>query len=178
MSSKEKMRCRNVKKVIRYHTPNPAVDAEAYAHHLLMLFYPFRKESELCEIDGTYTSKLNLPEVLHIVNRNKEIFEPWGDQVELSLRQFTFRPRTDNFAEQENDDVEDEIMHNDDENELEDPVVDFEVEAQPNQRTQGIAPGIVIMSDDEINELIRSLNHKQREGILTNVILNLKLRSA
>lgn len=93
MASKDKMRCRNVKNIIRYHTPNPAVDVEAYANHLLMLFYPFRKESEvLSEVDGIYTSKLNLPEVLNVVNRNKGIFEPWEDQVELSLRQFTFRP--------------------------------------------------------------------------------------
>ena len=41
MSSKEKMRCRSVKLVVRYHTPNPATNAEAYAHHLLMMFYPF-----------------------------------------------------------------------------------------------------------------------------------------
>ena len=59
-NSKEKMRCRKVKKILRYHTPNPATDPEAYAHHLLILFFPFRKESELlCPANKTYISKLN-----------------------------------------------------------------------------------------------------------------------
>ena len=39
MSSK-----RSLKLVVTYHTPNPATNTEAYAHHLFMMFYPFRKE--------------------------------------------------------------------------------------------------------------------------------------
>jgi len=121
MSSKEKLRCRNVKKVLRYHTPNTLVRAEAYAHHLLMLFYPFRKESDLL-------SKLNEPDVLNIVNENKLVFEPWGDLVELSLRQFTFQPRTDLFPQQENDEVDNEQRTQGLENEEDESAVNFEVD--------------------------------------------------
>ena len=35
MFSKEKMWRRNVKKVIRYHTPNKVTDIEAYSHRML-----------------------------------------------------------------------------------------------------------------------------------------------
>ena len=90
MSSKEKMRCRNARKVLRYHIPNAVAKTEEYSHHLLMLFFPFRKESELVsEVDNTYFTKLNEPNVLAIVNENKDKFEPWGDLVETSLRNFT-----------------------------------------------------------------------------------------
>jgi len=110
MLSKEKMKRRNVRKVLRYHTPNAATNAEAYSHHLLMLFFPFRKETELLsEVDKSYFSKLNQPDILAVVNINKEKFEPWGDLVETSLRNFTFQSRTDNYAQQENDDVLDEL---------------------------------------------------------------------
>ena len=158
MSSKEKMRCRNVKKILRYHIPNPVVNAEAYAHHLLMLFYPFRKESDLlCEENLTYVSKLN-DEVTNIVNRNKMIFEPWGELVETSLRNFVFQPRNNQFADQENEDVENEVLENSrNENELEDTVVDFEIESH-SVRTQTATPAMHIMVDDDINSLIRSLN--------------------
>ena len=67
MSSQEKLKRRNKKRVVRYHTPNPVNKAEEYAHHLLMLFYPFRKESDLLsEIGNSYVVKLNDPEVLSI----------------------------------------------------------------------------------------------------------------
>ena len=41
MTSKEKTRCRSVK-LLEYHAPKPATNAETNAHHLLM-FYPFQK---------------------------------------------------------------------------------------------------------------------------------------
>ena len=47
MNSNEKMRCRKVRRVLRYHTPSKHQYPEKYAHHLLLLFYPFRSENEL-----------------------------------------------------------------------------------------------------------------------------------
>ena len=41
MSSKEKMKCRKLPSVLRYFTTNKNRDCESYAHHLLLLFYPF-----------------------------------------------------------------------------------------------------------------------------------------
>jgi len=101
---------RNKKRVVRYHTPNPVNRPEEYAHHLMMLFYPFRKESDLLsEIGSSYVVKLNSPDVLHIVNENKIKFEPWGDIVNSVLMNANFEPRTDPFAQQENDNVEEDI---------------------------------------------------------------------
>ena len=55
MSSKEKLHCRKVPFVLRYHVPNNHKYPEQYAHHLLFLFYPIRDESVLLpECDGTY----------------------------------------------------------------------------------------------------------------------------
>ena len=72
MSSKEKLKRRNKKRIVRYHSPNPVNRAEEYAHHLLMLFLPFRKESDLLsEVEKSYATKLNNPDILAIVNTNK-----------------------------------------------------------------------------------------------------------
>ena len=71
MSSKDKMRCRSVKKILRYHTPNANLNPEKHAHHLLMLFYPFRREQELLSVEEKgFLTKLNQPNVLTIVKRS------------------------------------------------------------------------------------------------------------
>ena len=59
MSSEEKLKCRKVKAVLRYHQPSPHKNVEQYAHHLLFAFYPFRQEEELkYTVTGTYFAKL------------------------------------------------------------------------------------------------------------------------
>ena len=47
MSSKEKLKCRNVKVVLQYNQPIPNRDLEKFAHHMLLSFYPFRIEEYL-----------------------------------------------------------------------------------------------------------------------------------
>ena len=44
MNSNERMRCWKVRRVLRYHTPKKYRFPEKYAHHLLVLFFPFRSE--------------------------------------------------------------------------------------------------------------------------------------
>ena len=39
MSSKEKLKCRKVKVVLRYHVPNRHKYPEKYAHHLLFMYH-------------------------------------------------------------------------------------------------------------------------------------------
>ena len=63
MNGKEVMKCRKVKAVIRYHTPNKTKEPEQYFHHLLMLYYPWRQETELLGNEQTYMSKFYEPEV-------------------------------------------------------------------------------------------------------------------
>ena len=47
MSSKEKLKYRKVKAVLRYHHPSPQKHIEQYSHHLLFAFYPFRHQEHL-----------------------------------------------------------------------------------------------------------------------------------
>ena len=69
---KEKLKCRKVRSVLRYHVPNRHKKTEQYAHHLLFMFFQFRNESELCcTPSGTYMEKLNEAKILTIVNENK-----------------------------------------------------------------------------------------------------------
>jgi len=112
MKSKDKMRCRSAKKILRYHTPNATLKPEEHAHHLLMLFYPFRHEQELfSNEENSFLVKLNQPDVLAVVNGNREKFEPFGNLVEESLVHFTSHSRTtDSFAEQENEDLQENLV--------------------------------------------------------------------
>ena len=163
MRSKDKMRCRSVKKILRYHTPNANLNPEEHAHHLLMLFYPFRNEQELCE-ENSFLTKLNQQNVLTIVNENREKFEPFGNLVEESLIHFTSHSKSiDSFAEQENDDLHENVVNNDFNSGDEDEIVDFQVDSKASSVTNNLS-----ISNEEINLLISQLNQKQRE--IFNVI--------
>ena len=76
------MRCRKVRKILRYHVPNKILYPEKFAYHVLLFFYPFRDEKELLSgLPPLYQNKLQEPEVQDIVNINKIKFEPYGDLV-------------------------------------------------------------------------------------------------
>ena len=47
---------------------------------------------------------------MHVLNENKARFEPWGDMVDNVLLNDNFSPRTDQFAEQENDNIQEEDL--------------------------------------------------------------------
>ena len=86
MSSKEKLKCRKIRAVLRYHIPNRHKYPEKYAHHLLfMYYYPFRSETEL--LNATYLEKLSQPGVLDIVNNNES---PWRSKRSLVLFMLSF----------------------------------------------------------------------------------------
>ena len=61
MTKKETMKCWKVKAVIRFHKPGKTTDPEKYFHHVLMLYFPWREESDLIGPEGTYASKLHDP---------------------------------------------------------------------------------------------------------------------
>ena len=48
------MKCRKVKAVIRFHKPSKTTDPEKYFHHVLMLYFPWREESDLIEMMMKY----------------------------------------------------------------------------------------------------------------------------
>ena len=54
--SSEKMKLRKVKKVLRFYQPNKLKDPEGYAHHLLMLYLPYRNEEDLMTNNRPFSS--------------------------------------------------------------------------------------------------------------------------
>ena len=85
MNTSETMKCRKVKAVMRYHTPSKTKQPELFFHHLLMLYYPGRDESNLLGSDHTYVSKFSEPGVQDIVENNRAVFEPGSHAVTEAL---------------------------------------------------------------------------------------------
>ena len=71
MSSKEKLKCRKTKVVLRYDVPNRNKYPEKCAHHILFMFYPFRAEDDLY-LNNSYMNKLYKPGIIDIINTNKQ----------------------------------------------------------------------------------------------------------
>ena len=67
MTRKETMKCRKVQAIIGFHTPSKTTEPEKYFHHLLMLYFNWRKESDLIGDDNIYLSKFEDPSVKEIV---------------------------------------------------------------------------------------------------------------
>ena len=160
MSSKEYLKLRGKKCVLRYHVPNRLKKPEAYAHHLLFMFYPFRNERDLnATLSKTFAEKLLERGVMETINRNKKVCEPYGEVVDEAFICFNENARNlDPFGEQENDEVRERAANRveTDEEELED---------SDRQEHSGGAPSYTItpiISDDDLNKQIRSLNMKQR----------------
>ena len=66
------MRYRKVRTVLQYHVPNKLLSPEKFAHHVLLLFYPFRDEKELLSgFSPLYQNKLQEQGVQDVVNTNK-----------------------------------------------------------------------------------------------------------
>ena len=155
MNSNEKMRCRKVRRIIRYHVPNKNKLPEKYAHHLLFLFYPFRSEKELLSgVPPTYQTTLSNRNVLQVVNRNKQIFEPYGDIVEQAFVNFhanlsSYR----NFDDSDNDETENDLNQDYRTDEIQERLSDHVSVSNFCLNTH---------SDEEIASNIRSLNTNQR----------------
>ncbi len=122
LNKNEYMKCRKVQAVIRYHTPNKTKEPELYFHHLLMLYLPWREESELLSSDQTYRSKFYEPQVQTIVEQNRAMFEPDADAITEALEAMRNNPvknahSFDCMNDQENSDVRHELPNDSDPNE-------------------------------------------------------------
>ena len=117
------------------------------------MFYPFRNEQDLQSVNsGTYSEKLREPGIIDIVNRNKQVFEPYGDLVESALvnLQTNLASNQDSYGNQENDKVEG-LLETANTLTSEDPSEDSVI------LDDTCAPSIsapIIMSDDELNTKI------------------------
>ena len=176
MNTKEKMKCRKVKAVIGYHTPNKTKEPEHYFHHLLMLYYPWRNESDLMAADQSYASKFYEPNVQEVVELNRSIFEPDADAVTEALEnlrnnQGNIIHSFDPINDQENSDLQIETQNTDDtlpeESFNEQSPSDLGSSSDSSQQvSQAISTYTqpTEISDDMLRYNVRSLNEKQRSA--------------
>lgn len=160
LGKNEKLVCRKVDFVLRYHVPNEYKFPEQYAHHLLFMFFPFRSESELKSSNPpSYLAKLNEPGVIQTINYNKTLVEPFGDLVDRAFSQFQSHRECnfDSFAQQENDNTEEDFQS------LDVHEVNSEYNIQVSSDVISRQYMIDILCDDEINKKVRSLNIEQRK---------------
>ena len=172
IDTNEIMKCRRIKAVIRYHTPNKRKEPEKYFHHLLMLYYPWRDESNLLARDQTYGSKFYDDEVQTVIEHNRAIFEADAEAVTEALESLRNNQGVmhscDCINDQENDDlhsqIQDNIMEEESFNEQLPGHLDFS-----NNSDQDQCGGMIIsynqpseISDDKLRECVRSLNSRQR----------------
>ena len=158
-SANEKLKRRKVPYVLKYHVPNQHTHPEKYAHHLLLMYFPFRNENEL-KLNNSYAEKVNSSNVLEIINLNHINVEPYALLVENALERLSTNQNAyiDFFGQQENDEINDTInenLHNeeflDDDLTCNFPESGFSCSTHP------------VFQDSLINESIRSLNVKQKQ---------------
>ena len=168
MNTKEKMECRKVKAVIRYHTPNKTKEPERYFHHLLMLYYPWRKESDLIVADQSY--------VQEVVELKKSVFEPDADAVTEALEnlrnnQGNIIHSFDPINDQENSDLQIETQNTDytlpEESFNEQSPSDLGSSSDSSQHVSQATSTYTQpteISDGMLRYNVRSLNEKQRSA--------------
>ena len=149
MSSKTKLKRRKVKHVLRFPTFNKELQPEKYAHHLLVLYYPFRKESDL-QLDGSYCKKLSDSNVANIVETNRSLFEPNANEIDAALILVaSASERSDDTVENSNTlDNDEEILSSND-------------IFGPGSCSSSVTSHL--MPNDELCALIQTLNKSQRE---------------
>ena len=171
MNKNEYMKSRKVKRVLRYHTPNKTKEPELYFHHLLMLYFPWREETDLLSSDQTYTSTFYEPGVQAVVEQNRAEFEPDADAITEALEAMRNNEGNivhsyDSINDQENSDLKDDTPIFSDPNESFNEQQPSHLDpTQSNHHSSGIItyhnqPSEI--SDDELRQSVRSLNPEQR----------------
>ena len=158
MNSNERMQCRKVRRVLRYHTPNKYSFPEKYAHHLLFLFFPFLSEKEhLGRHLSTFQGKLAESGVFDIIDNNRQKFKPYAVMVDRAYENLNleFVDNQDAHKQTENDETGQPIYSEDTE-----PTEQSSQVHELNLAPVDFMPKIP--TDDKIAANIRSLNKKQR----------------
>ena len=155
MISRETMRYRKVRRILRYRVLNKLLAQEKFAHHVLLLFYPFRDEKELLSgFPPLYQNKLGEQGVQAVVNMNKIKLKPYDDLVDQGFSQFDKNSikNQDSQIQVENDETPGAEYPN--ENDSED------TETSKPSAVSNFMPKIL---PNEIAAGTNSLNLKQRE---------------
>ena len=159
INSKEIMNCRKIKAVIRFHY-----------HHLLMLYLPWRKETELQGPNQLFGTKYYESSVKTIVDKNREIFELNAEAINIALQAFSENPTRhvhsyDVLNDQENDDLSSEVRDNVDDDcfneDSSEVLVDIPETHQTSTGTICYTQPSAI-TDELLREYVKSLNRKQR----------------
>ena len=79
------MRCRKVRRILRYYIPNKLLPPEKFAHHALLSFNSFRDEKLLSGFPPMYQNKLQKEGFQDVVNINKSKLEPYGNLVDQAF---------------------------------------------------------------------------------------------
>ena len=89
MIAGETMRCRKVRRILRYHLPNKLLSPEKNFYHVMFLFFLFKDENQLLSgCPPLYQNKLQEQGVQDVVNRNKIKSESYGCFVDQAFSQF------------------------------------------------------------------------------------------
>ncbi|KXJ13769.1 ATP-dependent DNA helicase PIF1 [Exaiptasia diaphana] len=173
IDSNEIMKCRKVRAVIRYHTPNKEKEPEKYFHHLLMLYYPWRDENKLLASDGTYATTFYDPDIQPTVEHNRSIFELDNDAVTDAFENLRNNQGNihsyDSMNDQENDDIHSHLLveqSNSEESFYNEQIPSHLSSIPDNNTQQAFAISRYMqpsdMPDDELRHSVRSLNKRQR----------------
>ena len=157
MASPDKLKCPKAPSVLRYFTPNKNRNYKVYSPYLLILFYPFRTESDL-KSDNISTKNLESRDVIDTVNRNRSIIQPYCELADEALLRYNSEVINNDGRIEENvflnnDVLDDDNLENGDVSSMnQSGIIDFEI-ASPR----------LFQNDEEISESIRALNVKQRQ---------------
>ena len=179
----EVMKCRKVRAVVRFNTPNKRNEPEKFFHHLLILYFPWRDElADLIGSDQTYASKFYENSLQAAVDSNRAKFEQNADAVSEALEflrnnELGNLHSYDSLNDQENADIQsgleadgslDESFH---EQLPEYLAPSLYISGQSNQPRNAIVahshPSEI--SDDSLCESVKSLNDRQRHAF--NIVL-------
>jgi len=110
------MKRRKIKAVIRFHTSSKAKEPEKFYHHLLMLYFPWRKETDLLGDGQLYSTKLQEPETFSKGETNRRTFEPNAEAIDAALQMVRENRVRDSQSydpinDQENDDLTTEAIN-------------------------------------------------------------------
>ena len=167
---RETMKCHKIKAVMRFHIPSKPKEPEKFYHHLLMLYFPWRKETDLLGDDQLYSTKFQEHKVFSKVETNRRTFEPNAEAIDTAL-QMIREDRVRDFQsydpinDQENEDLTTEVIcniHDECDNDFPEELVSLPPE------TSQICAGVTTYNqpsairDEELRDTVRSLNVKQR----------------
>ena len=160
MNCNEKMKCRKVQRVFRYHVPNKHRFPDKYAQHLHLLFYPLRSEIELLRVNKTYQLQLRDENILSLI-KNRLRFESYADLVDAAYTNWNAElvSNQDAYGEIESFETKDALY-----SEHVTCLENNENRSIPNFSIKSFIPQI--LTGDEIAANIKSLNKKKRDVLI------------